>query len=475
MLAVRIIPHALFFMRASLIYFVFCFGVWAVLPLGGQVIQWDGGDSGLFSDGANWVGGTPPGPGNEARFAEAGDVEVTFTAAGSTTVETVDFAGTELGGEPAGLFFDLEDHTFATQGSLLFDGSNNDARIFVAEGGVLNIGSTPGVGTLGVNNTSNVRQAMTVELKGGIEVTIGNQLGIGRRSVGILEISEGSVVTIDDQTLMGHGQDGNGRMTVTGAGSEFRQEGGGSNNRNILVGFHANNGQGTLEVLDGGKVTTVRSVTAATVSGTTGTVLVSGAGSNITATVAGEGLVVGGRTNSGGLAGGTATATFSNGGSGDFDLLRVFANDPSSNEVGTLVLDGSGGVRANTALLQEGSIFRMTLNDVSQAADLEVSGLLTLGNAHLEVLKGTGFSALENDVIQIVEFGSLSGTFQGLADGSAFWVGNTPFEIHYGTLQSDFITLTVIPEPGVVVLIGFGLASLLGLRHRRSTRCLVRL
>ncbi len=421
-----------------------------------DTITWDGGTSGTFSDTANWIGGEVPVSTDTARFTDAGEVVVEFST--NATVDTVAFEGTELAGDPAKLTFNADGRTFTTMGSLILDASASDARVFVFNGGTLAVGVT-----LGVNNVSALRDSMTMEVNDGTVLTVGNQLGIGRRSIGILSITGGSTLAINDQTLMGHGSSGDGRIIVSGSGSEFNQNDG-SANRNILVGF-SNNGQGSVEVLAGGKMQTVRSVTIATAVGSSGSVLVSGTNSSMVANVAGEGLFVGGRTNAGGEAGGTGLATFAFGGSGDFDVIRVFANDPSIDEIGTLVFNQSGGVIANSATFESGSVVRFGLFEVNQAMDLTINGSLSIAGAYLEAFLEPEFVPVLGNSFSLIGYDSLAGTFAN-QDGEVL-IDGIRFAIDYSLGGEDVIGLTVIPEPSQVALVLAAVIVLLMLRRRK--------
>ncbi len=89
---------------------------------------------------------------------------------------------------------------------------------------------------------------------------------------------------------------------------------------------------------------------------------------------------------------------------------------------------------------------------------------LTLNNPVLNVV--LGFSPVYGNAFQIVSgFSTVSGTFNGLPNGSTFMVGSTLFQIDY--TASD-ITLTVVPEPATLSL--FGVLSAAVLLRRRLRR-----
>ncbi len=117
--------------------------------------------------------------------------------------------------------------------------------------------------------------------------------------------------------------------------------------------------------------------------------------------------------------------------------------------------------------LESASTLEVELNGLtagSQYDQLLFSGgswSLTLNNPVLNVV--LGFTPAYGDTFQIVSgFSTVSGTFNGLPNGSTFTVGSTLFQIDY---NSSDITLTVVPEPGTLSLFGVLTAAVL-LRRR---------
>jgi autotransporter-associated beta strand protein len=95
---------------------------------------------------------------------------------------------------------------------------------------------------------------------------------------------------------------------------------------------------------------------------------------------------------------------------------------------------------------------------------LAVTGNLTLGGATLSA-SDAGSTVLANGTtIELASYtGTLSGTFSGLADTSRFTIGANTYQINYGTLTSDEITLEAIavPEPSTYTLLWLGGLGLL--------------
>jgi hypothetical protein len=107
------------------------------------------------------------------------------------------------------------------------------------------------------------------------------------------------------------------------------------------------------------------------------------------------------------------------------------------------------------------------------ADKLVVSGALNLSSLNDKlVLTSLGF--VPNGTYTIVEYGSLanfgnisSNLWQfGIIDATGL-VGSPTYTVDYGTGVNSAITLTIIPEPSALALVGVGLIGLLAFRRRR--------
>lgn len=102
---------------------------------------------------------------------------------------------------------------------------------------------------------------------------------------------------------------------------------------------------------------------------------------------------------------------------------------------------------------------------------LQVNGLLTLNNTFLlgsDLYTGANLLS-EGTVLILAQYTSLSGIFNGLADGSYLDIGNNRFQINYGTLSgyANEITLEVVPEPTAFAAL-LGSLGLLYIARRRK-------
>ena len=111
----------------------------------------------------------------------------------------------------------------------------------------------------------------------------------------------------------------------------------------------------------------------------------------------------------------------------------------------------------------------------ANSADLgNVNGLLTIGTGVILDLAQFGAGAYTlNDKFTLFSYDTLSGTFNGLADGAQFTDAGGIWQINYndtvgtnGGSESNFVTITAIPEPEAALLGGLGLLGIL--RRRRN-------
>jgi fibronectin-binding autotransporter adhesin len=161
---------------------------------------------------------------------------------------------------------------------------------------------------------------------------------------------------------------------------------------------------------------------------------------------------------SGATLGGTGTM------GGDTSIAGFLDGGAAPATVGTLTFAG-----ATTDLtLQSGSTW---LVDVVQGAidnsdTVNVGGALSIdANAMLSVAFAGTFTP--HSVYTIANYGSLSGTFNGLAEG-AFVDAGMKYFINYGGGTNGSITLTAVPEPGTLGFLGLAVGGFFLRRHRKK-------
>jgi T5SS/PEP-CTERM-associated repeat protein len=231
-----------------------------------------------------------------------------------------------------------------------------------------------------------------------------SQYFIGFNGSGELVVSNGGTVTSDFLTFVGTNAGSSGVLTVEGQGSRY------TNNGSMMV--VGNGGPGQLNVLDGGAV----AVTATTLQiggGSTGTALVSGAGSSISAgTFLGVGVSPGSQgtltITDGGMAtsgsgtylafnsGSSGTISVSNGGTLTSPLLVVGSSGTGDLHVqsnGTVTISGPTIVGANAGTSSvdvSGAGATLTVQNSNLIVAGQGNGLMTISNQGTVSVTGSG-------------------------------------------------------------------------------------
>lgn len=453
----------------------------AVHGLNAAPIVWQGGASGDFNTGSNWVDNNAPSGTDTAVFNGEGAVTVSFSAA-TTSFGQLDFQGTTAFGPPSEaptLTLNLNDNevTISENNAFsIFSTTSSGVRTAIINGGPLgegklNLGGTNNlqIGGVSVSDTNSL-----VRLENGVTVDLGNSGSIqvaNSNSLGELQIVGGSTLIQRRGGVVGRINSANGTVTVSGAGSTWSMIGAGAR-LPLSIGGGA---QGTLTIEDGGTVSSTGAINVGRLNNQSvapktgsGIVLITGEGSSISAT---EFYIGGGRgelSTADVLADGNGLVTFEKGASGTFsEILRTLATDVTK---GTLVIEAFDGtqVSAATATFDPNSVLSFGLSQTDANIALDVSGVLTVTDATLEVFLAPGFSASIGDSFLLASYDSLVGTFAN----STVVIDDYTFSVDYNFNSLSIIALTVIPEPAVQTGL-FGLAALLCLtvsRRRRSRR-----
>ncbi|HRO97746.1 MAG TPA: PEP-CTERM sorting domain-containing protein, partial [Ferruginibacter sp.] len=304
-------------------------------------------------------------------------------------------------------------------------------------------------------------------------------LFIGAHGHGILNIENGGKVintnTYDYGSLIGSTPEGTGVATVTGANSHWQNSG------FLYVGERGN---GTLNIEDGGKVTSTTDSIISALSGSTGTVTVTGANSRWESS---GNLYVGGTQNgSGGNGsliindGGAVSATngvtiwstgslSGNGGTIEGDVINHGLISPG-NSPGVLMITGDLTLESDSVLLME--IFGPTAYD-----QLIIGGNFVAGGI-LELDFGGYMPEFDvpYDLFQVA--GGMSGDFSEikfLNPAAGFDAGLLSLSFAGGENGGMFQLImanngdpgnNTVPEPASILLIGLGGLAMLMLRRR---------
>lgn len=310
------------------------FSLLAAVP--GSAQTWDGSESTDWFDPLNWSGNTLPGAGTTATVSGS-VVHVPSIDGGVVSVNAL-FVGhpADLGGISLSL----------SGGASLATGSAN-------------------VGEHSVNNHGNLLelQSGTVTLSGNSS-WVSDFLSIGAFGEGSVSVTGGSTITANSSLNIGNhhndvtGRSGNGTLTITGTGSAVTSNG----STTIGAGDALDGGQGTVSVLNGGKLTT-KGVTLGLAPLSSGTITVDGVGSRWD--VQDHTLTIGQK--------GTGSVVVSNGGT-----------------VSTTAFDGSGRVDLASGAGSNGAI------SVSGAGSSFTAGNIWAGQqgtAHISVTSGGALNA----------------------------------------------------------------------------------
>ncbi|GAU86300.1 extracellular serine protease precursor [Bosea sp. BIWAKO-01] len=307
---------------------------------------------------------------------------------GGTVSNTTGYLGASAGG--TGTVTVTGTGSTWTNTAGLVVGDLGTGTLTVANGG--KVSNTVGViGYLG-SGTATVTGANSTWTNSG-------DLYVGWSAAGRLTIENGGTAS-NVTGYVGNASNGSGTVTVTGAGSTW------SNTGELHVG---NSGTGTLTIADGGKVTSTLFAYVGSLSGSTGTVTVTGAGSRWSSD---DAIVIG--------YGGTGTLTIEKGGMVTSGLASIGAGLGT----GTVTVTGAGSTWTNVNSLSVGISGTGTLN-------IENGGSVTSRNSFLGVSPGgTG-------TVTVTGTGSTWSNSEGITVG---WEGTGTLTVSNGGKVSALTT-----------------------------------
>ena len=372
--------------------------------------------------------------------------------------------------------------------TLVASGKGNLTFFGVVSGAAVTVNST-GSGVVGLNTANTYTGATTVRA-GVLNIRNATSLGTvaGATTVAnsaALQIQNNITVGAEALSLSGTG------VSSTGALRNIS----GNNTYGGLVTLGAasriNSDAGSLSISNAGTITgdglglTVGgegNTSIASIIGTgagtltkdgTGSLTLSGANTYTGGTTVSSGsLIVNGSLANTALAVQTGALLGGSGSIGSGEALVAIQSGGSlspGNSPGMLTVNGS-------LTLSLGSSYDYQLTSGSVLADsVDVNGALILGDAAL-ILTNLG-TYVANQRFTLFAYESLTGTFIGLADDTTFTAGGGDWLINYndttGGLNTEavgtsYVTITAVPEPSALALLGLGTLGLIARRRRTA-------
>ncbi|MDL2286857.1 hypothetical protein LJC24_05450, partial [Desulfococcaceae bacterium OttesenSCG-928-F15] len=156
----------------------------------------------------------------------------------------------------------------------LYIGNSSTGTLELTAGGKVTSAKSITIGSANGSSGTITVDGNGSELKGGDYLYVGNE------GTGVLKLTNGGTASSASTIFIGNNAAGDGTVTVSGIGSELKSTGSSST---FQIGYY---GKGTLELADGGKVSSLNSFFIGNFSGSSGTVKV-GAGSILENTAGG--------------------------------------------------------------------------------------------------------------------------------------------------------------------------------------------
>ncbi len=427
-------------------------------------VVWDGSESGVWTDGLNWVGDSAPASGNALEFGAAATYAVTNSP--STTFGTLKFLST------AGANYTLSGNVSNSEiyGAVTVEGSASASNHTISNSFRFNNK------TFDVQSTSTSITFTTFDYGGTSRTLTKNGAGkliltASANNPGPLQLNGG---TVDYQNSVGTG---NGAFKVVGSSSlavvtnstgttktlHFGYGGGGSATFAGSITGNLNVINGRTNAATSGIDQVFTSTSASTYSGTTtinnGVFTINGShigGGNYAVNSQSSGSGNGQLGGSGLVVLADSAKTFNFTGSGATAQAILWPGEDNTDTTDLTL--GSLGV-ATTVNLNANSVLRVDVGAASSADRVDILGDLNLNaGSTLDLLSLGG--AFDGSSYVITSYsGTRTGTFgtvNGLGAG---------YSIDYGTGSNSVITLA-IPEPASMGLLAA--TGLLALRRRRT-------
>jgi fibronectin-binding autotransporter adhesin len=149
--------------------------------------------------------------------------------------------------------------------------------------------------------------------------------------------------------------------------------------------------------------------------------------------------------------------------------LRIGAN-ATNNSVGTLTFTDAGATAPGVSFGSTATWLVDLVQGTNNSDRLAVEGLLAIApGASLSFNVDTTAPFSTSSFYTIAAYGgNRTGMFSGISEGQTLLLGGGAYIFSYGTGSSSAITLTAVPEPGTLGLLGMGIVGFAIRRYRKK-------